>query len=68
VQLAGTVEAETDVEIFPGEKLAPLLINGRPVGLNAVDDLLAWGDVLLLEFDGFAKKIHSQQCGLAAVP
>ena len=43
VQLFWPVEAESDVKVFLGEKLAPLLIDRRTIGLNTVDDLFALG-------------------------
>jgi hypothetical protein len=68
VQLARAVETQPYVKIFLGEKLTPLFINGRAVGLNPIDDFFAFGEMLLLERHRFAEKFHAQQCGLAAMP
>src|SRR5581483_3555527 len=68
VQLARPVEAEPDVKIFPGEKVAPLLVDGRAVGLDAVDDFFVRGQMFFLKLDGLAEKVHAKQGRLAAVP
>src|SRR5439155_11610112 len=68
VQFARSVEAEADVEIFLGEKIAPFIIDGRAVGLNAVDDLFVVRQILLLQRYRLAKKIDAEQRRFAAVP
>src|SRR5262249_43253314 len=68
VEFLWSIEAETDIKIFLGEKLAPLIIDGRAVGLYTIDDLLTLENMFLLQFDSFAKKVDAEQRRLAAVP
>src|SRR5262249_60180789 len=68
VEFRLSIEAETDIKIFLGEKLAPLIIDRRAVGLNTIDDLLTLGQMFLLQFHSFAKKVDAEQGRLASMP
>ena len=63
VQLLRPVETEPDVEIFLGEKLAPFFVDGRAVGLNAVDDLFVLGQMLLLQSTALRKNSTPSKVG-----
>jgi hypothetical protein len=68
VQILRPVQTQPDVERFLGKKIAPLLVQGRAVGLNAIDDFLPRRQVLFLQLHGFAEKIDAEQGRFAAVP
>src|SRR4029077_3180173 len=68
VELPRSVEAQTDIEILLRKELAPFLIDSRAIGLNTVDDLLAFRKVLFLKLYCLAEKIDAKQCRLAAMP
>jgi hypothetical protein len=60
VQFARPVEAQTDVEVFLGEKFAPFVVDGGAVGLDAVDDLLVGRQMFLLKVDRFAEELDAE--------
>jgi hypothetical protein len=68
VQILWPVQAQPDVECFFGKKIAPFLIQGRAIGLNAIDDFLVRRQVLFLQLHGFAEKIDAQQGWFATMP
>src|SRR3990172_4980047 len=68
VQLSRAVETQADVKVLLGEKLTPLLVDRRAVGLNAVDEFFAFRKVFFLKVDGLAEEFNAEQRRLAAVP
>jgi hypothetical protein len=68
MQLARPVETQADVEILFRQKLAPFIVDGGAVGLDAVDDLFVGRQILFLQIDGFPEEFDAEQGRLAAVP
>ncbi len=68
VELAGTVDAETDQEPVIVEQLAPLVGEQRAVRLDGVVHLLAGLPVALGELDGATEEVDAHEGGLAALP
>ena len=67
VQFGGTVNGNPDQEMVLRQELAPAVVQQDAVGLKGVFNSLAVG-ILVLDGDDFAKKVHAQQSGLAALP
>jgi hypothetical protein len=68
VQLRRAVEAQTHAEPFTRQEATPFFVQQDSVGLDTVSHMPAGGFVLALQGDGLLKEIHSQGCGLSAVP
>jgi hypothetical protein len=68
VQLLRPVQAEPDIKIFLGEKLASFLVYRRAIGLNTIDNFFAFRKMLFLELHRFAEKLDAKQRRLAAMP
>ena len=64
----GAVKAHADIEMLRGEKTAPVFIQRKPVGLEVIPALPAFGEHLLLKAHRLPVKIKTGQHGLAAVP
>jgi len=68
VELAGTVDGETDEEPVLLEECRPIIRQAGPVRLNRVRDLLAGSAVLLDQFDRAAEEVEAHHGGLPTLP
>ncbi len=68
VQVFRAVDAEADEEMVLAEEAAPGVVQQDAVGLQAVEDPLAVGAVLLLQVQDLAEEVDAQEGRLAALP
>src|SRR5690606_13218968 len=67
MEVGRAVDTDADEEVPLPEETAPVSVEERAVGLEAVEDFFAAG-VPLLEGDGTAEEIQSHEGGFASLP
>jgi hypothetical protein len=68
MQVLGAVDADADQVIIFLEKLAPLIVEQRAIGLHGVLKSHPRFTIFFLVFDGFPKKIETHYRGFTALP
>ena len=67
MNVAGTVQTESDKKVFALEELTPVVVEENAIGLEGIVDGAATG-VFFLQGNGFFIKGNAHQAGFAALP
>jgi len=68
MNVAGSVEAQTDQKAIPGKEAGPGFIDKCSIGLKSIDDDLSRSGQLCLKFHNLSKEVEAEQARFSPLP